>query len=457
MAKQFDPFIELMNQFEERFGRSATGEDFDNLLKLAERRDAMAERRQETQDRISDRESRFKEQQAAKEQRLSDMPGNSLGPQGGDRKHVSGASQIMAYIEGRKSGKIPSSMSFADWSRQMSDTGPKGPGESQALQKRMESREALKTSGQKRLPGENGDEPRILDLSGRTFLDPRTGLDDTNTSGAPREGGENHPRDFSRDPLGPDAFRSTQDESDLQEAAERDFQQAQELLNQANEDRRSRAEESEDLLRQNVEDVASRGEEMVFEADRQAKKIRQDFESFRDGVMAKLDTRNQQFQADVNAGIVTGMRSQMQNIENKLQSGQIGQAEAAAMKDMVKREAGSQSARIIGQAQNAHQQMMSRVGTQLSAQGAQVNQAASNLKTQARVQQQADAARAMLAASQGMFNTATLMSQPDRMLGELDAMMTLAQTESAFGDFDFGGFLGNDDGGFAGVGGPAFP
>ena len=136
----------------------------------------------------------------------------------------------------------------------------------------------------------------------------------------------------------------------LRDAAQRDFDLVNENLNRANEDRRSRIEESEDYLRDNVDQTQSRTNEFVRTADQEATRMRDEFEADRKKILKSLETRNQEFQADVIGGITTGLQNQLSQVDQRLAAGEIGEAEAAELKRQVRQQGSSQAAQIAGRA-----------------------------------------------------------------------------------------------------------
>jgi hypothetical protein len=213
---------------------------------------------------------------------------------------------------------------------------------------------------------------------------------------------------------------------DLSAAAQRDFDQQRQNISEANQARQDYADESAQFLRDNVSDTEARTRGYVNTADEEAQKIRDEFKATSDKILSGLETRNQQAQAEQIAGVTTGLQSQLDQVDQKLASGAIGQAEAAELKRQVRQQGSSQAAQIAGQAEAQFQQLFAQTSTALSAQGTQVQSGAANMRMAARFQRQQDNAAAVLAASSGMRNLAQLMFEPARHLGELDSMMALA-------------------------------
>ena len=316
--------------------------------------------------------------------------------QNGKTFRLTEADQIAGFTTAKKAGTIPADMTLEEYVQFKAGGHPRGQLPPEERERRERRREERNARAQERFES--------LTSSGKR--------DDT---------------DKERD-----RFLDT-----LSEAAREDFDRRDAAIEQANKDRRDRVEERDQLLRDNLDQTRERTDETVQVADAEARRIRADMNRMKQEILSTLQTRNQQFISESTAGVVTGIQSQMRQIDQQLASGRIGQAEASALKNQLRQAAGSQAAEIAGRAMSEFQNLYASTASTLSRQSLEAGQAAANLRITSRVQRQADMASATALAANGLFQSAQLMSVPDRFLSEFDSIINLSTALQTFGGDPF--------------------
>lgn len=233
--------------------------------------------------------------------------------------------------------------------------------------------------------------------------------------------------------------RQKQRDSRLYEdAAGRDFQQQQEAIDRANQERRDYATGASDAIDQRIEQSQQAGEDLIGNAERLMERSLKEFDKMAKTAISDLNNQNLQYQAESAAGLRQSIAGQISSIDR---DPTLTPAQKQQMKSQMQNQVSSQVATVVGQAQRETQQLRAQMRTAFSGQRSNLSQGMSAMVQSARVKAMEDNARSLEFAAQGRMALSELMSKPDRVLSEFDSLINIGNAMESQGlDFNAGRF-----------------